>query len=275
MSISLTAWQRGPLLVLGAYALFCAAVILLQRRLLYFPQRLTAKEADEAYAFYGLSRWPEGSGPALRGLVAKAGPEAAVAVGTVLVFHGNAGGAHERVDYCDTLQRLGWRVILAEYPGYGERGGELAESSFREDGRATARLVRQRYTGPLVLLGESLGCAVMASVAADPELKADAVVLATPWDRLETVAATHYPWLPIRYFLRDRYDSVAYLKEYRGPVTLLMAEDDEIIPAKSTMALYDALPHADRKRLIHIPLAGHNEWFSFVTDVQWRDILPK
>ncbi|HNX34123.1 MAG TPA: alpha/beta fold hydrolase [Kiritimatiellia bacterium] len=268
-------WQSFPLLAVGAYGVFCLAVALRQNRLIYFPQRLTPAEADKAFAFYRVERWPAGSGPDYRGIVKRTVPESSLTNGTILIFHGNGGGAHERESYCDALQMLGWRVILAEYPGYAARSGAWGEASFREDGRATARLVRQTYPGPLVLLGESLGSGVAASVAADTDLKADAVVLGTPWDNLANVGAYHYPWLPVRLLIRDRYDSVAYLQGYQGPVMVLQAEDDEIMPAACTRALYDGLPHADRKRWVSVPYVGHNEWFWQVTDEQWREILGR
>ena len=266
-------WQSLPLLAVGTYGAFCLAVVIWQNRLLYYPQRLTDAAARVAFDFYKVTRWPDAAGKEYRCVVKATVPAATLKNGTVLVFHGNAGGAHEREAYCDTLQKLGWRVILAEYPGYGARSGKLGEASFREDGRATARLVRQKYPGRLVILGESLGSGVAAAVAADPDVKADAVILATPWDTLTSVAVHHYPWLPVRLFLRDRYDSVAYLRNYAGSITILMAEDDEIMPAASTLALYDALPRADRKRLLRVPYVGHNEWFWQVSDDQWRAIL--
>ena len=266
-------WQSMPLLALGTYAVFCLSVALWQNRLLYYPQRLSETAARQAFDFYKVTRWPEASGTTYRGVVKKTVPETSLTNGTVLVFHGNAGGAHERGFYCDTLQKQGWRVILAEYPGYGARDGKAGETAFREDGRTTARLVRQTYSGRLIILGESLGSGVAAAVAGDPDVKADAVILATPWDKLMSVAAYHYPWLPVRLFLHDRYDSVAYLKDYAGPITLLLAEDDEIMPAASTLALFNGLPFADRKRLVRIPCVGHNEWFGQVSDGQWRAIL--
>ena len=266
-------WQSLPLLAVGTYGVFCFAVIIWQNRLLYYPQYLTDAAANKAFDFYKVARWPEASGAVYRGVVKATVPDATLTNGTVLVLHGNAGGAHERESYCDTLQKLGWRVILAEYPGYAARSGEPGEATFREDGRATARLVRQKYPGRLVILGESLGSGVAAAVAADPDVKADAVILATPWDTLMSVATHHYPWLPVRFFLRDHYDSVAYLKNFAGPVTILMAEDDEIMPAASTLALFNGLPHADRKCLVRVPYAGHNEWFWQVSEDQWRVIL--
>ena len=272
-SIILNPWQSLLLLSAGTYGVFCLSVALRQNRLLYFPQRLTDAAAREVLAACNLTRWPQPEGAEYRGVMKEPAPGNAVTNGTVLVFHGNAGGAHEREYYCDTFQRLGWRVILAEYPGYAARDGKPGEVAFREDGCATARLVRKRYPGRLVILGESLGSAVAASVAADPEVNADAVILATPWDKMLSVATYHYPWLPVRLFLRDRYDSTSYLRNYGGAVTLIMAEDDEIVPRRSTLALYEGLPHADRKRLVTAPHVGHNEWFWQITDDQWREIL--
>ncbi len=271
--MTLTWWQSLPLLAVGTYAVFCLSVALRQNRLLYYPERLTEAKADAAFAFYRVARWPEGAGADYRGVVKTTVAEGALTNGTVLVFHGNAGGAQEREFYAEVLQKFGWRVILAEFPGYGARPGRPGEASFREDARATARLARQHYPGRLIILGESLGCAVAAAVAADPGVRADALILATPWDTLAAVAVHHYPWLPVRLFLRDRYDSAAYLKNYAGPVTILMAEDDEIVPAASTLALYDGLPQAGRKRLLRVPYCGHNDWFCQVTDAQWREAL--
>ncbi len=266
-------WLRLPLLALAAYIVFCLAVAVRQRHLLYFPRRLSEAKARAEFARCGVVRWPRALAGNYLAAVKPTPDDASLTNGTVLVFHGNAGGAHEREFYCDTLQRLGWRVILAEYPGYGARPGTWSEASFREDGRRTARQVRQAYPGPLVLLGESLGCGVAAAVAADPAVAPDALILATPWDRLATVAAHYYPWLPVRLLLRDRYDTVAYLKDYAGTVSIILAEEDETLPPASTLALYEALPHPDRKRLLRIPQAGHNTWFWLVSDAQWRDLL--
>ena len=93
------------------------------------------------------------------------------AKGTVVVFHGNAGTADHRAYYVTALGSMGYRVILAEYPGYGARQGELGEPSFVRDAQATVRLASQRYAEPIFLLGESLGCGVVAAAARDESLK--------------------------------------------------------------------------------------------------------
>ena len=97
-----------------------AAVYLLQDKLLYFPARasIDAMSADT------LRPWPAADD--FRGLVAE---PAGTARATAVVFHGNAGHAGHRTAYAAALTRLGIRVVLAEYPGYGPRGGIVGERS--------------------------------------------------------------------------------------------------------------------------------------------------
>lgn len=51
----------------------------------------------------------------------------------MIVFHGNAGAAIDRSYYVDALTPLGYRVVLAEYPGYGGRSGQPREKVFVAD----------------------------------------------------------------------------------------------------------------------------------------------
>ena len=78
---------------------------------------------------------------------------------------------------------LGYRVLLAEYPGYGARKGELSEETFVRDAKETLRVASERYGGPLYLLGESLGCAVAAAAAKDSPVEIDGLILITPWEK--------------------------------------------------------------------------------------------
>jgi pimeloyl-ACP methyl ester carboxylesterase len=237
---------------------------MLQDRLLYFPAK--ARVADMVSP--GLAAWPpEGE---FRGLVAQpAGP----ARGTAIVFHGNAGHAGHRSYYAAALTRLGLRVILAEYPAYGPRAGVLGEKSFAEDARQSIALAHRIYGAPLLLVGESLGAAVVAAAVAQQGGQNDvaALMLITPWDTLEHVAAYHYPWLPVRWLLGDRYDSTAHLASFGRPVLVAVAERDSIVPARFGTALYEALPGP--KRLEVVRAAGHNDWLRYVDDAWWRSAV--
>ncbi|MFZ2652352.1 MAG: alpha/beta fold hydrolase [Burkholderiaceae bacterium] len=250
------------------FALACllvlAAIYLFQDRLLYMP----AKAGVEHIASPGLGAWP--SPEDFRGLVAE---PAQPPRGTAIVFHGNAGHAGHRVFYANALNRLGLRVILAEYPGYGPRGGALGEASLVDDAQQSVALAHRQYGAPLLLMGESLGAAVAAGAAArQPDLVAG-LLLITPWDKLERVASHHYPWLPVKWMLRDGYDSAARLATLGTPVVVAVAEHDSIVPARFGTALYESL-HSP-KHLMLIKGAGHNDWPGRVDALWWQEAIQR
>jgi pimeloyl-ACP methyl ester carboxylesterase len=237
-------------------------IAMIQDRLLYFPSAATVPEITQP----GLAAWPGNSD--FRGLVAEpAGPVRA----TVVVFHGNAGHAGHRAYYAGALVSSGLRVILAEYPGYGPREGKTSEESFVADARESIDRAHRLYGAPLVVLGESLGAGVGAAAAAAERDKVDALMLVTPWDTLANVAAHHYPWLPVRLLLRDRYDSRQNLQRFGKPVLVAIAERDSIIPRRFGDALYESLP-PPKKKLV-IAGAEHNDWIDHIDAGWWQEAL--
>ncbi|MCX8004137.1 MAG: lysophospholipase [Burkholderiaceae bacterium] len=245
-----------------AAALSLAFLAVFQHRLLYFPDRAPL----EALLSERLRPWPGAED--FRGLLAEP-PGAARA--TAIVFHGNAGHAGHRAHYAQALAPFGVRVLLAEYPGYGPRDGELGEASLVADAASTIEHAHAQFGAPLVLIGESLGAGVAAAAAARQRERIAALMLITPWDRLESVAAHHYPWLPVTWLLRDRYDSVRHLAAFGRPVLVAVAERDDIVPARFGRALFESLPPP--KRLSTIERAGHNDWLLHVDAAWWRAAL--
>ena len=247
-----------------ACLILLAAIFLLQDRLLYMPAKAGVERM--AASSSGLRAWP--SAQDFRGLKAEpAGPVR----GTAIAFHGNAGHAGHRDFYAAALTRLGWRVILAEYPGYGPRGGLLGEESLVGDAEQTVALAHRQYGVPLLLMGESLGAAVAAAAAArQPDLIAG-LLLITPWDRLERVGSHHYPWLPVKRMLRDRYDTAAALAAFGAPVVVAVAEHDRIVPTRFGIALYDSLNGP--KHLMLIKAADHNDWTDRIDAGWWQEAI--
>jgi len=242
-----------------AYLIVLAGIAMFQERLLYFP----AKAAVGSMVSGGLRAWPEQQD--FRGLVAE---PVDVVRGTAIVFHGNAGHAGHREFYATALTRLGLRVILAEYPGYGPRGGGVGERNLVDDAEQTIALAHRLHGPPLLLIGESLGAGVAAAAGARQRDKTAGLLLITPWDRLERVAAHHYPWLPVKWLLRDRYDSATHLASFGRPILVAVAERDSIVPARFGAALYEALPAP--KRLAVVEAADHNDWVEYLDDAWWR-----
>jgi hypothetical protein len=192
------------------------------------------------------------------------------AEGTVVVFHGNAGAASDRAYYGQVLAPLGFRVILAEYPGYGARRGTVGEKYFVNDAKETLRLAREKFGAPIYVLGESLGCGVAAAAAKDSPVPINGILLITPWDTLLSVAREKFPWLPVRLFLTDAYDTVGNLKNYQGRISLIAAERDQIIPIHHAHTLFESLPPT--KRMWTIKGAGHNDWPELTNLAWWKEV---
>jgi pimeloyl-ACP methyl ester carboxylesterase len=256
------------LLFYGAVA--CGALLLAaylwQRRMIYFPD--TARPSEGHCRALGLRFWPD-PGDGYRGFIGLAAP--AGKKGLVVVFHGNAGGAADRAYYVHALAPLGYRVVLAEYPGYGGRRGGLGERPFVADAKETVRRASEAFGGPLFLVGESLGCGVVAAVAADPAIPVEGVVMITPWDSLPAVAQALYGNLPLQRLVRDKYDNVRNLQAYKKPIAVAVAEQDEIIPHANSLRLYESL--AAPKRLWVFKGAGHNSWPVGPSEAWWREVM--
>lgn len=174
----------------------------------------------------------------------------------VVVFHGNAGDALGRVDYLPMLEAAGFEGVLLEYPGYGSRPGRPAERELVADGRAALRQLKAEGAGPVVLLGESLGSGVAVQVASvEPGLVAG-LLLVTPFTRMDEVASRHYPFLPMRLLLRDRWDGLEAIPHYPGPVAVVLAGQDEVVGASQGRRLAAAVPGSVLVR--EIPWADHN-----------------
>ena len=258
-------------MTLKAFLLMVAAGILsgcnIQDRLLYYPSSSTPSE--EYLKADHIKPWPS-SIIDYRGFIAT--NEGGHTKGTIVVFHGNGGTAADRAFYLKALGPLGYRVILAEYPRYGGRKGELGEKAFVNDGSETVRLASVTYGGPLFLLGESLGCGVAAAIAKETSVKIDGIVLLTPWDTLASLAQSKFPFLPVRLFLKDKYDNINNLRSFKGRIAVVGAERDEIIPIGHAKDLYDSLP-GTAKRIWTIQGAGHNDWPMSTNTLWWKEVM--
>jgi pimeloyl-ACP methyl ester carboxylesterase len=252
--------QRILLQLLLAGVLLSGGIAMFQDRLLYFPERTALTSLLATAQHDGLRAWP--SADDFRGLIFE--PTVPVRA-TLVVFHGNAGHAGDRVFYT-VLGRLGIRVLLAEYPGYGPRPGTPGEETLVSDAAATVLLARREFPQPLLVAGESLGAGVAAAAYARVPEAVCGLWLITPWDRLASVASHHYPWLPVSLLLRNQYDSVAHLASARIPVAIVLAEADSIVPPHFGRHLYEQL--SAPKRLWQVPGAGHNDWMMEV-DLRW------
>lgn len=263
-------WFRFSALALMAVSLFfylSRSIRNLQYKLLYYPGSSALPEA--LLQALDLRMWRP-SGVDYKGLLAAM--ETRALNGTVIVFHGNGGTAADRTFYPDALGPLGYRVVLAEYPKYGGRKGELGEKAFVSDALESTRMAFEDFGGPLFLLGESLGCGIAAAVAREAPVQIHGVILITPWDTLASVAKAKFPFLPVRLFLKDRYDNIGNLGSFKGRIAVIGAGRDEILPVAHAKNLYGSLP-GTASRMWILQEAGHNDWFMHTNKAWWQEVM--
>ena len=232
-----------------------ALASLLQDRLLYFPVR----RLESSPAAHGLRseelRLTASDGVRLHGWWIRGGGER-----VVLLFPGNAGNVSHRLDRAKLFAaRLGVDLWLVDYRGYGLSDGKPSEAGLYRDGFAIYDAARARGFPPerIVLLGESLGCAVAVEVAlARP---CSGLVLETPFLSVPALARRHYPFVP-GLLIRARYDAGSGIGRIAAPKLIVAAELDEIAPVSHARRLFDlARPP---KELFVVPGAGHNDAYA-------------
>lgn len=245
------------MLVIGALYIF-------QDRLLYFPDTSVPDLAGSGLLDVEEVRISTDDGVHL--LSWYSGPRPGMP--TVLYFHGNAGNIGSRVDKIRPFLDAGYGVLLAGYRGYGGNSGTPSEQGLFSDARAAIDFLKRQGTSAadLVIYGESLGSAVATRMAAElaPQATGDgkalmALVLETPFTSLVEVASHLFPVFPVKWLLRDRYDSASIIGMIGVPVFVLHGDNDKTMPIQFGKKLYDLA--APPKECLWVVGAGHNDLF--------------
>ncbi len=260
--------MRFVLSILFPYLLCLLLVFLFQRKILYFPQTLAIEEQKQQVSELQLKLWPTEDESYL-GLISHR--NATTNEGTVIVFHGNAGSANGRIYFLDALEKLGYRVILAEYPGYGAKTGTPSEKTILEEAIRTIQKAFNDFDGPLFLWGESLGTGVVAGLVRTPQVPVKAIALITPFDSMTNIAQHHYWFLLPKLLLLDRFDNAYNLQQYNGKIAIIMAGKDEVIPNSSSLNLYNSI--RTPKKIWAFPDAGHNTVPFSPDNSWWREVM--
>jgi fermentation-respiration switch protein FrsA (DUF1100 family) len=176
----------------------------------------------------------------------------------VLVCNGNGGNRALRAPLATALSRAGLSVLLFDYRGYGGNPGRPSEDGLAADARAAqAWLAARPEVDPdrIAYFGESLGAAVALRLAV--ERPPAALILRSPFTSLTDVGRLHYPWLPVKWLLTDRYGSAARVAQLTVPLLVIAGERDQIVPSALSRRLYDAA--SAPKRFVLVPGADHND----------------
>lgn len=180
----------------------------------------------------------------------------------VLIFHGNAGNADMKNYY--KLLFPNANIFVAEYPGFGFRAKETLNKE--NIIKASEKIVENVLTDkkPLILVGESLGSGVASEMAVKYHIKN--LVLATPYNKIASVAQSKFPIFPIYPLVLDRYNNTDTLKNFHGNLVILIAEFDTVIPNHFAYELSKSINPDIHKLDILIKGSTHNSYVSSFTE---------
>lgn len=238
-------------------ALVLALLWTLQRRLMYFPTRDVPTPAANGLTDVETVTFETIDGLRLRGWFFPV-PGSSPRV-TVLVFSGNAGNRAHRGPLATALRLHGLQVLLLDYRGYGGNPGAPSEVGLAADARAAQTYLAGRPDvdrSRLVYFGESLGTAVAIDLAA--ERPPAAMILRSPFTSMSDLGQHHYPLLPVRLLLRDRFAAIDKIPPIRVPLLVIAGGHDRIVPIENSRRLYDAATAP--KTLVVLPNADHNDY---------------
>ncbi|MFD5250873.1 alpha/beta hydrolase [Amycolatopsis sp. NPDC058340] len=171
----------------------------------------------------------------------------------VLVAPGNAGNRSFRAPLARALTARGLSVLLLDYRGYGGNPGAPSEDGLALDVRAAQDFLVREAGTPLIYFGESLGSAVVTELAV--ERPPSALVLRSPFVDLASVGQRHYPFLPVRWLLRDEFPTRDTVARVKAPVTVVFGSEDSIVPAQQSRDV----ARAAGARTIEVAGADHND----------------
>jgi hypothetical protein len=229
------------------------ALFLAQDRLIFFPQPMSPAQREAIQARFPSveQRWVEApDGTRLHAWYVKGRAGGPI----VLYFGGNAEDVSWMIgDASSRTPGIGW--LLTSYRGYGASEGAPSERALSADAlqwydHAAGELGAQA----VYVFGRSLGSGPAVHVASRRPVAA--VVLATPFDSLVEVGKRHYPWLPVGWMLRHRFELAQVAPAIKSPLLCIAAMQDDVIPAAHARRLYDAW--GGPKRWLALEGAGHN-----------------
>jgi uncharacterized protein len=233
---------RFAVIALTVYVGLCLALFVFQRSLIYSPQPRSYGDIENVLTL------PVAGERLAISTRAHAGPSA------LIYFGGNAEDVSASLaSFAEAFPDHA--IYLMHYRGFGGSSGSPTEENLSADALALFDRVHSEHA-LVSVMGRSLGSGVAVRLASQRPVKH--LVLITPYDSILSIAEQQFPYLPVRWLLKDRFESWRYAPEITAPTLVLQAEHDEIIPAQDTERLVAAFGKHVATRIV-VSGVGHND----------------
>lgn len=206
------------------YVLLCLALSVFQRSLIYYP----TKETPHPFETQIFSN--QGEKIKVTVLNKKAHSNA------ILFFGGNAENVSKHAkNHLENHPKH--TLYLVNYRGYGGSTGQPTESNLFSDALYIFDQIQPNHP-KISIMGRSLGTGVASYVAAKRVI--DKLVLITPYDSIESIAVKQYPIFPIKWLIKDSFNSYKLAPSIKVETLILIAQNDRVIPLVHSKRLISA-----------------------------------
>ena len=234
-----------------SYIAFLGIMYVLQRKLIYLPSKVrpSLKNFKEVYTEFQtqtkdkltLTHWSAKRGAPY-----------------IFVFHGNAGNIEDRAYKFKFLTDQGHSVFLVSYRGYGGNPGRPTELNLIDDsGRALQWFLEKEKVSlkEVVFFGESLGSGVAVALAA--QYPVGGLIFDGAYSSVRDVAQSVYPFIPVRFLLKDTWDSLSRIGKVRSPAFFIHSKKDTVLPFRFAEKLFQAANNP--KKHLWLEHSDHND----------------
>jgi len=250
------------ILALLSLLLLVAAFYWTQRSLLYFPTHvyLSPAQAHANESFQEISV-KTAEGLSLKAWYALATSKAF----TIVFFHGNGDSLYGAAEIAEPYIEAGYGFLAVEYRGYSGLPGKPSEAGLYSDGRACMHELIARGVAPrnIILYGHSLGTGVAIEMAR--EFPTGGLMLLAPYLSIPSLAQIHYPILPAKLLVLDRFENEKKIGGIHVPILMAGGAADELIPPSQVEKLFSLANQPKEYRSIRG--RGHNDSFDAFTAI--------
>ena len=214
------------LIIFIVYSLISVTLFFLQRKLLYHPSennsfednltvpidkvKITTKDNIELLGWYHKKNTKDYK--------------------TILFLHGNAGSLENRIHKINHFEDMNVNFLIIAWRGFSGNKGHPSEKGLYDDANSAVRWLEKKgiMKKDIIIYGESLGTGVATEIAQNNNFSG--IILESPFTSMIDAAKNKYPFLPIRFLLKDKYESDKKIQNIKSPILIMHGEVDMIVP---------------------------------------------
>src|SRR5687767_12066323 len=221
---------------LTLYVVACLYMYFMQRVFLYHADPRDVAESVTSVPFAVNLDLPAADGEILQSWWVPPRDDSQV---IYLYLQGNAETLLSRDKRFGVLTLEGAGLLAVSWRGYGGSSGVPSEPGLRLDAVAAYEWLQDQYaTKRIIVFGESLGTGI--AVWLSSEHPTGGLVLDSPYTSVLDVARLRYPWLPVAWLARDRFESLSLAEKIIVPAFVFHCIEDPLIPFAMAEQLLDA-----------------------------------